>query len=153
MLFTTILPNSICLLISIPYPNQVYDKQRKNISQWWFVCCMSCSEIVPSQDGIFQRSTSSTQKFFPCCQLWWRLSVNTTLISQFRENVALIGLILIQNFLYVIWKCSSKFELLHIMFPFFYWNFNSSSNSGLTVKFDFFHTELLNSKLKALEFN
>ena len=34
--------------ISIPYPNQTYDKQRKNICQWWFVCCMSWSEMFLS---------------------------------------------------------------------------------------------------------
>ena len=50
---------------------------------------MSCSEIVPSQDGIFQRSTGSTQNIFFCRQpWWWRLSVNTALIFQFRENVS-----------------------------------------------------------------
>ena len=38
---------SICLIISIPYPNQVYDKQRKKyFSVVICVCCiMSCSEI------------------------------------------------------------------------------------------------------------
>ena len=76
----------INLFISIPYPNQVYDKE-KNISQWWFcVCCtMSCSEIFLSQDGVFQHSMY--QKNFLRSQSWWRPLVNTSLISQFQENV------------------------------------------------------------------
>ena len=50
--------------ISIPYPNHVYDKQRKNhFSVVICVCCaMSCSEIFFSQDGIFQCSIGSTKK-------------------------------------------------------------------------------------------
>ena len=39
--------------ISIPYPNQTYDKQRKNICQWWFVCCMTWSEMLTFHDGVF----------------------------------------------------------------------------------------------------
>ena len=38
---TFILLKSIYLLlwtIFIPYLNQVYDEQKKNIFQWWFVC-------------------------------------------------------------------------------------------------------------------
>ena len=58
--------NKINLFISIPYPNQVYDKQRKkHFSVVICVCCaMSCSEIFLSQDGVFQRSMGSTKKKF-----------------------------------------------------------------------------------------
>ena len=38
--YLLLLPNQnpSLLIISIPYPNQVYDKQKKNISEWWFMC-------------------------------------------------------------------------------------------------------------------
>ena len=52
------------------------------------LCCMSCSEIFLSQDGVFQRSTGCTKIFFSFCQPWWRPLVDTSLISQFRENVS-----------------------------------------------------------------
>ena len=88
MLFSTfILPKSIFLFISIPYPNQVYDKQRKNISQWWLVCvvCQAMKYFFPGWH--FPAFCRLYQKKFSCCQpLWWSL-VNTSLISQFWENV------------------------------------------------------------------
>ena len=70
----------INLFIFIPYPNQVYDKQRKkHFSVVTCVsCAMSCSEIFLSQDSVFQHSMGSTKKVF---------LVNTCLISQFGENV------------------------------------------------------------------
>ena len=87
MLFTTfILPKSIFLFISIPYPNQVYDKQRKNISLWWFVCCMSGHEIF-FPGWYFPAFSRLYQKKFSCCQPLSRSLVNTSLISQFWENV------------------------------------------------------------------
>ena len=49
--------------ISIPYPSQVFDKQRKkHFSVVIVVCCiMSCSEIFLSQDGVFQCSACCTK--------------------------------------------------------------------------------------------
>ena len=66
MLFTTFIqPKSIFLFISIPYPNQVYDRQRKKHSVVIYVCCIvSCSEIFLSLDSVFQRSLGCTKKFF-----------------------------------------------------------------------------------------
>ena len=69
-------------------PSLWYSKQEKKtiLSGNLCVCCiMSCSEIVSSQDGIFQCSTVSIQKLF-CRQSWWQLLVNTTLTPKFREN-------------------------------------------------------------------
>ena len=73
------------VFISIPYPRQVYDKQRKSISQWRFVCAlcvMSCFEIVPCEE-IF-----CAKFFFYCRKPWWWPVVNTSLISQSWENVS-----------------------------------------------------------------
>ena len=51
----------IDLFIFIPYPNQVYDKQRKkNLSGDLCVLYMSCPEILLSQDGVFQHSMGYT---------------------------------------------------------------------------------------------
>ena len=54
------------LFISIPYSNQLFDKQwKKHFSVVICVCCiMSCSEIFFSQDGAFRHSTRSNKKLF-----------------------------------------------------------------------------------------
>ena len=56
--------NQSFFFISSPYPNQVYDKQRKKrFSVVICVCCiMSCSEIFLSQNGVFQRSLGCNKK-------------------------------------------------------------------------------------------
>ena len=46
----------INLFISIPYPNQVYDKQRKKY--------LSCPEILIFQDGALQGFMGCTKKIF-----------------------------------------------------------------------------------------
>ena len=52
----------INLFLSIPYPNQVYDKEKKNFLA--VICKTSCSEIFISQDGVLQRSVGCTKSFF-----------------------------------------------------------------------------------------
>ena len=48
-------PKSICLFISSPYPNQVYDKEKTFLNGDLCVCCiMSCSEIFIFLNGVFQ---------------------------------------------------------------------------------------------------
>ena len=56
----------INLFISIPYPNQVYDKHRKKHFSVVICVCfiMSCSEIFLSQEDVFQRSTGCTKNIF-----------------------------------------------------------------------------------------
>ena len=52
------------------------------------VCCMiSCSELFLSQDGIFH-CLQVLRKKSSCHQPWWQPLVNTSLISQFWENVS-----------------------------------------------------------------
>ena len=76
----------INLFISIPHPNQVYDKKKKHFWVVICVCCMLCSEIVFFPGWRFP--TGSTKKIFLGGQPWWWPLVNTSLISQFRENVS-----------------------------------------------------------------
>ena len=63
MLFTAFIwQKSICLFISIPYPNQ-YDQQRK-IFLSGDLCVVLCHapKYLFSQDGIFQQSVGCTKK-------------------------------------------------------------------------------------------
>ena len=48
---------------------------------------MSYSEIFLSLDSVYQYYTGCPKKC-SFCQTWWRPLVNTSLISQFRENVS-----------------------------------------------------------------
>ena len=75
-----------CLFISIPYPNQAYDKQRKNhFSVVICVCVAWCSEML--WNSPFPRFFLYQEKF-SCCQPWWWPAVNTSLISRFWKNVS-----------------------------------------------------------------
>ena len=56
-----------------------------NISQWWFVCVMLWNIFFPRWR--FPSFYGLYQKMFSCRQTWWRLFVNISLISQFRENI------------------------------------------------------------------
>ena len=65
------------------YPNQVYDKQKKILSS--DLCILSCSDIFVFQDGVFHCFTKCNKK--TCHQPFWGLLVNSSLISQFWENI------------------------------------------------------------------
>ena len=73
----------INLSISIPYPNQVYDKERKkNISQCG-LCVLYNAMLWNSPFPGF----CLYQKKFSCHQPWRWTLLNTNLITQFWEKV------------------------------------------------------------------
>ena len=66
----------------------IINKKQKHILVMICVyCIIPCCEIFLSQDGVFQYSKGCIQKN-PFRQPWWWPLVNTSPISQFRENVS-----------------------------------------------------------------
>ena len=63
--------------------------KKKHFSVVICVCCIvSCSEIFISQDGVFSAFYGLHQHFLSRRQSQWWTFVNTSLISQCRENVS-----------------------------------------------------------------
>ena len=75
------------IFISISYPNQVYDKQRKNISQWWFayLICHTLIYFFPRVVFSSVLRVVTKKKFLLLTMV--ATFVNISLTSQFWKNV------------------------------------------------------------------
>ena len=69
--------------------DKLYDKQRKNISQWWIVCVLHNVMLwnISFSGWRFRAFYGLYRKMFFCRQPWWQPLVNTCLVFQYRENV------------------------------------------------------------------
>ena len=80
--------NQSVYLFLLHIPTKLMTNKKKHFSVVICVCCiMSCSEILLSLDSVFQRTGGTKKKNFLSPTIVQPL-VNTSVISQFRENVS-----------------------------------------------------------------